>query len=80
MRLLEFEAKKILRDQGITVPKGHLINKGDRFEINRPVMLKAQVPVGGRAKANAVPGATNSNSLKGGSFRVCPKGRRHRQY
>ena len=55
MRLLEFQAKRILKDQGIPVPKGVLVcSPEDLNQIALPAVLKAQVPVGGRGKAGAI--------------------------
>ena len=55
MRLLEFQAKQILREYGIAVPDGRLIAAGDDLNsLKFPVVLKAQIPVGGRGKAGAV--------------------------
>jgi len=55
MRLLEFQAKRILKDHGIAVPKSVLVtDPGDLKGITFPTVLKAQVPVGGRGKAGAV--------------------------
>jgi len=55
MRLLEFQAKRILAESGISVPKGVLItSSGDLQEVSFPTLLKAQVPVGGRGKAGAI--------------------------
>jgi len=55
MRLLEFQAKRILKDRGIRVPKGVLVSSPeDLNQIALPAVLKAQVPVGGRGKAGAI--------------------------
>ena len=55
MRLLEFQAKRILKDRGIPVPKGVLVSSPeDLNQITLPAVLKAQVPVGGRGKAGAI--------------------------
>jgi succinyl-CoA synthetase beta subunit len=55
MRLLEFEAKKLLRDNGILTPAGMLVRAGEvAGGLDFPVMLKAQVPIGGRGKAGGV--------------------------
>jgi len=55
MRLLEFQAKRILKDRGIPVPKGVLLSSPeDLNQIAFPAVLKAQVPVGGRGKAGAI--------------------------
>lgn len=54
MNLFEFEGKQILTDYGINIPKSKLIvdlnTKPDSF----PVIMKAQVLSGGRAKAGGV--------------------------
>jgi len=55
MRLLEFQAKKILSEYGIAVPKSILITSPEGLkQVSFPAVLKAQVPVGGRGKAGAV--------------------------
>jgi len=55
MRLLEFQAKRILVENGISVPKSVLITSSkDLQEVTFPTLLKAQVPVGGRGKAGAI--------------------------
>jgi succinyl-CoA synthetase beta subunit/citryl-CoA synthetase large subunit len=54
MRLLEFEAKDILKKYGIELPAGRVVSAADGFNFTTPVMLKAQVPIGGRGKAGGV--------------------------
>ena len=55
MRLLEFQAKRMLAGQDIPVPDGVLVRNVSELEkISYPVVLKAQVPVGGRGKAGAI--------------------------
>jgi succinyl-CoA synthetase beta subunit len=59
MKLLEFEAKEILKNAGIPVPRGILIRPGDdpvvaASQIGAQVVLKAQVDVGGRGKAGGI--------------------------
>jgi succinyl-CoA synthetase beta subunit len=55
MRLLEFQAKRLLTEQDIPIPHGVLVRNIDELEkISYPVVLKAQVPVGGRSKAGAI--------------------------
>ena len=58
MRLLEFQAKRLFSRNGIPVPKGVLIESPDALEpletLSFPVVLKAQVPVGGRGKAGGI--------------------------
>ncbi|MEA4811703.1 MAG: ATP-grasp domain-containing protein [Anaerolineaceae bacterium] len=55
MRLLEYQAKAIFRQYGIAVPNSVLIEKADELKkLNFPVVLKAQVLMGGRGKAGAI--------------------------
>lgn len=55
MRLLEFQAKRILAEHGIPVPKSKLLlSATDAADLDLPVVLKAQVPVGGRGKAGGI--------------------------
>ncbi|MCQ8894232.1 MAG: succinyl-CoA synthetase subunit beta [Methanolinea sp.] len=66
MKLLEYEARKVLEDYGIPIPRGVLIHSpaelgpametlGDRF------VLKAQVEIGGRGKRGGILVADRSN-------------------
>ncbi len=56
MRLLEFEAKSILKQFGIQTPKGILISPDEPIadEISGGTMIKAQIPIGGRGKSGGV--------------------------
>lgn len=59
MKVVEFEAKELLKDKGLNVPSGKLVTSAEAAEaatrdLGRPVMLKAQIPVGGRMKAGGV--------------------------
>jgi succinyl-CoA synthetase beta subunit len=55
MRVLEFQAKRLLQEKGIPIPKGVLVRSAsDLTELNYPAVLKAQVPVGGRGKAGGI--------------------------
>jgi succinyl-CoA synthetase beta subunit len=59
MRLAEYEAKEILKGYGIPVPAGVVIRSpgelGPRLgEFGEEIVLKAQVPVGGRGKAGGI--------------------------
>lgn len=59
MRLLEHEAKTLLVQLGIAVPRGSVARTpadAGRIakQIGAPVVLKAQVPVGGRGKAGGI--------------------------
>lgn len=53
MRLLEYEAKRILKKAGVPVPYSGIITK-KRSSIHPPVVLKSQVPTGGRGKAGGI--------------------------
>ena len=59
MKLFEFEAKNILREYGIAVPKGNVAhNSGEAEaiarEIGKPAVLKSQILVSGRGKAGGI--------------------------
>ncbi len=59
MRILEFEAKQMLAEHGLPIPKGCLVATPSAAaaaaeEIGAPAVLKAQVPIGGRLKAGGV--------------------------
>jgi len=55
MRLLEFQGKRLLSMNGIVVPASTLrIAPEDLEELQYPVVLKAQVPFGGRGKAGMI--------------------------
>ena len=60
MRLLEHEAKSILAKYGLNIPEGKLVSRGDEITLTTPVVLKAQVPIGGRGKAGGVLPAQNA--------------------
>ena len=59
MKLLEFEAKAILRECGIPVSRGSVATTPEEAElaareIGGPVVLMAQIPVSGRGKAGGI--------------------------
>jgi succinyl-CoA synthetase beta subunit len=60
MRLLEYQGKELFREFGIPTPKSRLTSTVDearallRKELKFPIVLKSQVPVGGRGKAGAI--------------------------
>jgi succinyl-CoA synthetase beta subunit len=58
MDLVEFDAKALLRDAGLPVPPSTVLGADDPVRIARPVMVKAQVPFGGRGKRGLVLPAT----------------------
>ncbi|MEM2370526.1 MAG: ADP-forming succinate--CoA ligase subunit beta [Candidatus Bathyarchaeia archaeon] len=59
MKLLEYEAKRILSSYGIPVPRGDIVTDGAQalavaLKFNPPLAIKAQVPVAGRGRAGGV--------------------------
>jgi succinyl-CoA synthetase beta subunit len=59
MRLLEYESKLLLREAGLETPAGRLAASAAEAvaiaaELDGPVVLKPQVPFGGRGKAGAL--------------------------
>jgi len=59
VKLLEYEAKRILREYGIPVPRGDVATtalEAESFasDIGKPVALKAQIAVSGRGKAGGI--------------------------
>lgn len=59
MRLLEHEAKALLHETGIPVPRGRFVRSAEDLRaacaaLPFPRMVKAQVPIGGRGKAGGV--------------------------
>ncbi|MBN2032025.1 MAG: hypothetical protein JW836_02020 [Deltaproteobacteria bacterium] len=54
MRLLEHESKRILEKYRIFLPKGTLVGHGEPLAVDGPVILKAQIPIGGRGKTGGI--------------------------
>lgn len=59
MKLLEYQAKELLKKYGIPVPAGCIVSSAEEAFISsatfdRSVMVKAQVPIGGRGKAGGI--------------------------
>ena len=52
MKLLEYEAKSILDRYQLPVPEGQIVDTD--YTPKLPIVLKAQVPVGGRGKAGGI--------------------------
>jgi len=65
MILLEYDAKVIMAERGIRVPRGVLIRSPADLpaDLAPPLMVKAQVPVGGRGKAGGVVKVTDATEL-----------------
>lgn len=66
MRLLEFESKKILKQYQIVTPQGMVAQLENDLDINFPVMLKAQIPTGGRGKAGGILEASTMDEANAG--------------
>lgn len=56
MRLLEYEAKQLLGNTGVSVPAGSVVraDRSTNVPAQFPLVVKSQVPVGGRGKAGGV--------------------------
>lgn len=54
MRLLEYEAKEILARHQIAVPESRLLSASNEIDLKYPLVLKAQIPLGGRGKAGGI--------------------------
>jgi len=59
MKIHEYQAKELFRAQGIPIPPGEVATTPEQAraiaeKIGRPVMIKAQVHVGGRGKAGGI--------------------------
>lgn len=63
MKLLEYEAKSILRKYAVPVPDSLLITRRYIPDLSLPVVLKSQVPIGGRGKLGGVITVTNATEV-----------------
>ncbi|MFN8457696.1 MAG: ATP-grasp domain-containing protein [Anaerolineae bacterium] len=59
MKVLEFEAKTLLKEHGMLIPQGEIVTSAHAAAvvaqaIGQPVVVKAQIPRGGRMKAGGV--------------------------
>jgi succinyl-CoA synthetase beta subunit len=69
MDIHEYQAMRIFAQCGIPVPEGHISTTPEEARANaallgRPVVVKAQVLVGGRGKAGGIKLATNPNEAE----------------
>jgi len=69
MRLLEYQAKMLFKEYGIRIPRGYLassIDEAKRYsaDLGFPLVLKAQVKIGGRGKAGIVKLCSNARELE----------------
>jgi succinyl-CoA synthetase beta subunit len=59
MRLMEFEAKALIKQFKIPLPEARLVSAGEALDMDFPAMLKVQIPLGGRGKAGGIIEATD---------------------
>lgn len=69
MRFFEYKAKEVLKKYGISVPNGEIATSLAEAEeiasrLGFPVVLKAQVPVGGRGRAGGVVKGTSREEVR----------------
>ena len=65
MSLLEYEAKHLLKAAGVKVPASVVVaSPKDSGSLTLPVVLKSQVPTGGRGKAGGIVIAKDKSSVK----------------
>jgi succinyl-CoA synthetase beta subunit len=69
MKIHEYQAKELFRKHGVPVPRGEVVTTPDAaYDVaaryGRPVVVKAQVLVGGRGKAGGVKLAQNPEEAK----------------
>ena len=65
MKLFEYRGKELFNKYDILVPNGKLVsNEKDFSNLKFPVVLKAQVPIGGRGKAGGIKTSKNLNDAK----------------
>ncbi len=66
MQLLEYQAKELLRSAGIPTPPGQVIKDISEItpsSLSYPIVLKSQVPVGGRGKLGGVKLVRNADEF-----------------
>jgi len=65
MKLFEYRGKELFDKYKIAVPKGRLVETEKDFsKLSFPLILKAQVPIGGRGKAGGIKSADNLDQAK----------------
>jgi succinyl-CoA synthetase beta subunit len=64
MRLLEYESKNLLSQHKIPLPKNELVIAVEEINFDFPVILKVQIPLGGRGKAGGVVEANNQKEAQ----------------
>ena len=63
MKLLEYEAKTILRAAGVPTPASVVITRNSTPDLAVPVVIKSQVPIGGRGKLGGVVIVDSTNDI-----------------
>ena len=65
MKLFEFKAKEVMKKHGIPVPEGFVVSRPEEItSLPGPVMVKAQVLIGGRGKAGGIKPADNVSEAR----------------
>jgi len=65
LKLFEYEGKKIFSKYGISIPKGYVIsNASEAKPINKSVIVKAQLLIGGRGKKGLIKQASTNSQLQ----------------
>jgi len=66
MRLFEYEAKEVLSEYGVSIPTKYYLasNSSEVKLINEPVVIKAQVLIGGRGKRGGIKKAHSTSEAK----------------
>lgn len=64
MQLLEYQAKRLLKLAGVPIPTGRIIGVNEvPGEVTFPIVVKSQVPVGGRGKLGGIRIVKNNEEL-----------------
>jgi succinyl-CoA synthetase beta subunit len=65
MNLLEYQAKSLLAEHGLPVPKSWIVRRGKAIpdNVTYPAVAKSQVPVGGRGKAGGIVSVESAETL-----------------
>ena len=65
MKLFEYKGKELFNKYGVAVPNGKLVTEEKDFNnLKFPIVLKAQVPIGGRGKAGGIKTVDNLKEAK----------------
>jgi len=64
MKLLEYEAKNLLSLSGVVTPRSSIIQLGEVAQLTFPVVLKSQVPTGGRGKLGGIKIVQDNTTLQ----------------